>query len=101
MAGESPRRYFYIASESFDQGGLREGYGEIIRLTDAIRCPYLEASDVKLIGGDDPLARAAAAISERYPGRAQGIRLRDTYFGGVGIPIDDIYIYPAPAPVMP
>jgi hypothetical protein len=98
-AGEGPRRHLYIASDSFNQGGLREGYGEVVRLTDALCCPYLEASDVKLIGADDPLARAAVTLNERYPGRAQGTRLRETYFGGV--PIEDIYIYPAPVPAAP
>lgn len=95
-ASEEPYRYLYIASERIDDTNFDVAYGEVLRLVEKIRSPYLNPFRVKVISADDPLAQAAVTINERFPGRT------GTHFGGRslgGIGVDDVYIYPSPVPV--
>ena len=91
--GDAEQRYLYIASDKIDDTNLRESYGEILRLTETMRSPYLDPFRVKLIGAENPLAKAAAVINKRFPGR-MATSLRRKSFGGISV--DDAYIYPSP-----
>jgi hypothetical protein len=51
---------------------------------------------VKLIGLDDPLAKAAVDRLRRFPGRGPA-RVHGETFGGVAV--DEGYLYPSPLPV--
>ncbi len=88
-------RFLYIASERIDDMNFDIAYEEVLRLADKIRSPYLDPFRVKLVGAEDPLARAAVEINKRFPGR-MATRFGGKSFGGIGV--DDVYIYPSPLP---
>ena len=88
-------RHLHIASERVDGRSLRDSYGEVVRLIGEMRSFYLDVFRVNLIDADDPLAKAAAALLERYPGPTP-IRFAGRFFGGVSV--EDFYLYPAPQP---
>lgn len=95
-ASDEQNRFLYIASERIDDKNFDVAYGEVLRLADKMRSPYLDPFRVKLVGAEDPLAKAAADINERFPGH-MATRFGGKLFGGVSI--DDVYIYPSPLPV--
>lgn len=94
-ASDEEHRYLYIASDGINDTNFDVAYGEVLRLASKMQSPYLDPFRVKLISAEDPLAKAAVALNERYPGPAR------TRFGGKsfgGISVDDVYIYPSPLP---
>lgn len=94
-ASDEAHRYLYIASEQVSGANVDVAYGEVLRLTERMNSPYLDPFRVKLINADDPLAKAALEINERYPGRL-ATRFGGKSFGGSSV--DDVYVYPSPLP---
>jgi hypothetical protein len=82
----------YIAAPEIDNDKYDLGFGEILRLVREMRTPYIDPFQVRLINRDDPLAEAAIEINQRFPGPIP-TRLRGKNFGG--IPVQEVYIYPA------
>lgn len=96
-ASDDEHRYLYIASDRIAHTNLDQGYAQVVRLANKMPTPYLDPFRVKLVGAEDPLAKAAVGINERFPGRMA------TRFGGMtfgGINVDDVYIYPSPLPAV-
>lgn len=81
-----------IASEQIDDATFDHGYGEILRLTQEMKNPYIDPFQIRLLRGDDPLTKAALAAHRRYPGNIP-TRLSDEEFGALAV--DGTYIYPA------
>jgi hypothetical protein len=94
-SSDEDSRYLYIASERIDDKNFDVAYGEVLRLANQLRSPYLDPFRVKLINIDDPLAKAATDVLTRYPGRMP-TRYGGKSFGGTSV--DDVYIYPSPLP---
>lgn len=94
-ASEDARPYLYVASDEIDETNFVLAYGEVVRLLNRMRNPYLDFFRVKVIRGDDPLAQAAVEYHQRFPGR-MATRIRESSFGGVFA--DEAYIYPSPVP---
>jgi hypothetical protein len=94
-ASDEEHRYLYIASDRINDTNFDVAYGEVLRLANQIQSPYLDPFRVKLISADDPLAKAAAEIKRRFPGR-MATRFGGKSFGGISV--DDVYIYPSPLP---
>ena len=92
-ASDDDHRYLYLASDQIDDSNFDLAYGEVLRLTSQMPSLYLNPFRVKVIGADDPLAKAAVDIQKRYPGRFP-TRFGGTMFGGVFV--DEVYIYPSP-----
>lgn len=88
-------RYLYIASEQIDDTNFDLAYGEVFRISQELRSPYLDPFRVKVVNADDPLAKAALKNQSRFPGRV-GTRLGGQSFGGLSV--DDVYIYPSLLP---
>ena len=86
----------YVASEQITDDNFDVAYGEVVRLAGILRDPWFDLFQVKLIGADDPLAKAAADIRRRYPGRTP-LPLRGGTFGGVAV--EEVYLYPSSLPV--
>jgi hypothetical protein len=82
----------YIASPQMDVAKYDRGFAEILRIVREMKTPYIDPFQVRLIGSDDPLAKAAVEINRKYPGPTP-TRFRGKNFGGV--PVEDVYIYPA------
>lgn len=90
------QRYLYLASDQIDDSNFGLAYGEVGRIVNLLDSPDLDRFRVKVIGGDHPLALAAAEMIASYPGR-KAPRLGGCYFGGMGV--EDVYFYPMPIPV--
>jgi hypothetical protein len=80
----------YIASPKFNNANYDPGYREILRLVQDMRTPYIDPFQVRLIGTDDPLAKAADEVIRRFPGPVP-TRFRGKNFGG--IPVEEVYLY--------
>ena len=86
----------YVASDHITDDNFDVAYGEVLRIAGEIRDPHFDPFQVKLIGLDDPLAKAALDIHRRYPGPV-ATRFHGKTFGG--LPVEEVYIYPSPIPV--
>src|SRR5260370_31574598 len=61
--------YLYVVSDQITDDNFDVAYGEVARLAGTIEDPWFDPFQVKLIGQDDPLARAVADLYRRYAGR--------------------------------
>ncbi len=89
---EEGRWALYIVSPNIDVAQIDLGFAEILRLVQEMRTPYIDPFQVRLIGTNDPLARAAFEINQKYPG-PMPTRFRGKNFGGTQV--EEVYIYPA------
>jgi hypothetical protein len=87
--------YLHVASERIDFENLPRAYTEVLRMAQEVVDPNFDPFRVKLIGADDPLARAALDVYRRYPARIP-TRFQGRVFGGMNV--EGVYIYPPPVP---
>ncbi len=78
---EEGRWALYIVSPKIDVAHYDLGFAEILRLVQEMQTPYIDPFQVRLIGSDDPLAKAALEINQKYPG-PMPTRFRGKNFGG-------------------
>jgi len=90
-ASEDSGRYLHIASDHITDQNIAVAYGEVLRLGAMIQDPRFDPFQVKLIGVDNPLARAVLDIYQRFPARIP-TRVGSMNFGGSSI--EGLYIYP-------
>ncbi|MFI5459631.1 MAG: hypothetical protein ACHRXM_29760 [Isosphaerales bacterium] len=90
---ESGKWFLYIAAEGIDDSNVDRGYKEVLRRVKEMRTPYFDPFQVKLIQGDNPLARAVMEVHQRYPG-SLAINYKGSYLGGMSI--EGAYLYPLP-----
>ena len=86
----------YVASDQITDDNFDVAYGEVLRIAGQRRQPLFDPFQVKLIGADDPLAKAALDINRRNPGPI-GTRFHGEVFGG--LPVEEVYVYPSPIPM--
>lgn len=87
--------WFYVASDQITDDNFDDGYGEVIRVADVLQDPWFDPMRLKLIRVEDPLAKAALALQQRYPIRTP-TRFPAQRFGGVFA--EELYLYPVPVP---
>jgi len=92
-ASEDSGWYLYVASDQITDENFDVAYGEVGRLSKTILDPNFDLFRVKLIGVDDPLARAALDRYQHLPARIP-TRVRDGHFGGMSV--EGVYLYPPP-----
>jgi hypothetical protein len=85
--------YLYVASDEVGDRSIRPAYAKVGKVSEMIDDPNFDPFRVKLIGMDDPLARAAQEIYQRYPARIPIHRLGER-FGGTYV--EGLYLYPPP-----
>jgi hypothetical protein len=83
----------YVASDQITDDNFDVAYGEVLRIAGQLRDPLFDPFQVKLIGADDPLAKAALDINRRNLGPV-ATRFHGKVFGG--LPVEEVYIYPPP-----
>ena|SRR5438270_7580526 len=83
----------YVASDRITDENFHIAYGEAARSGRAIDDPWFDVFRVKLVGADDPLAKAAADAQRSYPTRGPG-RFPGRLFGHG---TEGVYLYPQPA----
>jgi hypothetical protein len=82
----------YVASDQITDDNFDVKYGEVLRIAGQLGDPHFDPFQVKLIGADDPLAKAASDINRRFPGPVP-TRFRGQVFGG--LPVEEVYVYPS------
>jgi hypothetical protein len=92
---EEGRWNLYVASDRITDDNFDRAYDEVARITDELQDPNFNPFQVKLIGAEDRLAKAAVEIQRRFPGKVPP-RLRGEIFGGMSV--DEVYFYPSPLP---
>jgi hypothetical protein len=93
---DSDEWYFYLASDQINDSNFDRAYGEVHRIARPQQSLWLDPFQVKVIGIDDPVAKAALDVMKKYPGQIP-TRYHGRHFGGLSI--DEVYIYPLPLPV--
>jgi hypothetical protein len=83
----------YIASEQITDQNIDLAYGEVARITDEMQDPWLDPFQVKVIGVQHRLAKAALDVLRRFP-KGASPRLYATQFGGLSAAA--VYLYPPP-----
>src|SRR5258706_12516385 len=87
----------YVASDQIDDSNFDVAYGEVLRVVNRLRNPYLDPFQVKFVWGNDPTVRAALDVHRRFP-RPLPTRINGQSFGGRSAA--GVYIYlPKPQPV--
>src|SRR5258708_16795052 len=94
--GEDGEWNLYVASNQITDDNFDVAYGEVVRIAGVLRDPMFDPFQVKVIGMDDPLAKAALDVQRRYPGRTP-IPVHGKTFGR--LPVEEGYIYPSRIPV--
>jgi hypothetical protein len=92
-ASEDSGWYLHVVSDQVSDGKIREAYGVVGDVSTTILDPNFDLFRVKLIGGRDPLARAAVEIHRRSPAR-RPTWIHDGPFGGMSV--EGVYVYPPP-----
>ncbi|HWG47094.1 MAG TPA: hypothetical protein VN688_30295 [Gemmataceae bacterium] len=87
--------YLYVASDQITDENCDDGYGEVVRIMAMMRDPWLDMFQVKLIGADEPLAKAVTDLQRRYPSRTPA-RFFNKTFGYISA--EEVCIYPSPIP---
>ena len=67
-ATEDSSWYLYVVSDQITDENFDVAYGEVLTLAPNIRDPNFDPFRVKVIGIDDPLAKAALDIYRQFPG---------------------------------
>ena len=94
--GDEGEWSLYVASDHVTDDNFDVHYGEVLRIAGQLRDPLFDPFQVKLIGADNPLAKAALDISRRFPSPVAN-RFRGRVFGG--LPVEEVYVYPSPIAV--
>jgi hypothetical protein len=85
----------YIALPLLPAGKIGEAYGRVYASLSKLSGMELTLSEIKLVGADDPLARAVLDIQRHYSARIAKW-MRPGMLGGVDI--EKLYIYAVPKP---
>jgi hypothetical protein len=95
---EDGQWFLYIATPLVDdEGATRKAYARVNAVIRQMPPPFwVDPMEVKLIGPNDPVAKALQSIHRHYPGNSS-IRYGEGRLGGMTI--EGAYVYPpVPAP---
>jgi hypothetical protein len=92
---DSDEWYLYLASDQINDSNFDRAYREVLRIVRPQQSLWIDPFQVKVIGIDDPVAKAALDLMREYPGRLP-TRYHGRHFGGLSV--DEVYIYPLPLP---
>jgi hypothetical protein len=86
--------YLHIVSDQITDENFDVAYGEVARVAKTIDDPNFDLFQVKLIGTDNPFARAALDLYKQSKARVP-THIRGRSFGGMSV--EGVYVYPRPA----
>lgn len=95
---ESDEWYFYLASDQINDSNFDLAYSEVLRIIPPSQSLWIDPFQVKVVGTDETVAKAALDVMKKYPARIP-TRYHGRQLGDLGV--DEIYIYPLPLPVSP
>lgn len=93
---ESDEWYLYLASGQINDAKSDLAYREVLRIVPPNQSLWIDPFQVKVVGTDAPVARAALDLMQKYPGQLP-TRYHGRQFGDLSV--DEVYIYPLPLPV--
>jgi hypothetical protein len=85
--------YLHVASDQVNDENIDDAYREVARVGRTIDDPNFDLFQVKLVGVNDPFARAALDLYKRSNARVP-THIRGRSFGGMSV--EGVYIYPPP-----
>lgn len=85
--------YLHISSDQITDENFDVVYGEVAKVAKKIDDPNFDLFQVKLIGTDDPFARAALNLYAQFRARVP-TNIRGRSFGGMSV--EGVYVYPPP-----
>jgi hypothetical protein len=85
--------YLHIASDQISDKNVDVAYREVGRVGKTINDPNLDLFQVKVIGVDNPFARAALDLYKRSKARVP-THIRGRSFGDMSV--EGVYVYPPP-----
>jgi hypothetical protein len=88
--------YLYLASDQINDRNFDVAYGEVLRIIQPGQNLWIDPFQVKVVGADALVAKAALRVMKRYPARIP-TRYHGRQFGDLSV--DEVYIYPVPLPV--
>jgi hypothetical protein len=92
---DSDEWYLYLASDQINDFNFDLAYGEVLRIVRPRQSLWIDPFQVKVVGIDAPVAKAALGVMKQYPGTIP-TRYHGRHFGGLSV--DEVYIYPLPLP---
>jgi hypothetical protein len=87
--------YLYLASDQINDDNFDLAYREVGRIDRELQDPWFNVFRVKVLGIEEPLAKAVLDQIRRY-GSKRPIRLFGTTLGGRSV--EELYVYPSPTP---
>jgi hypothetical protein len=90
---DSDEWYFYLASDQINESNFDQAYGEVLRIVRPQQSLWIDPFQVKVIGIDAPVAKAALDVMRKYSASIP-TRYHGRHFGGLSI--DEVYIYSLP-----
>jgi len=85
--------YLCIASNKITDENVKAAYGDVARVARTIDDPNFDLFRVKLIGMNDPFARAAVNLYKQFRARVP-THIRGRSFGDMSV--EGVYVYPPP-----
>jgi hypothetical protein len=92
---DSDEWYFYLASDQINDSNFDHAYGEVLRIVHPQQRLWIDPFQVKVVGIDAPVAKAALDVMRKYPTQIPA-RYHGPHFGGLSV--DEVYIYALPVP---
>ena len=92
---DSDQWYLYLASDEIDDSKLDFAYGTVLQIIKPFQSLWLDPFQVKVLGTDSLVAKAAMDVMKKYPGNL-ATRYNGREFGGLSV--DEVVIYPIPLP---
>ena len=93
---EDGQWFLYLASDQINDSNFDLAYGEVVRIKGRGPHLWLDPFQVKVIGAENPVARAVLAIQQQFQSGA-AMRLRNRMIGGINV--EEVYIYAIPVSV--
>ncbi len=93
---DSDEWYLYLASDQINDRNFDRAYDEVHRIIGPGLSLWFDPFQVKVVGTDTLVAKAALDVMKKYPGSVP-IRFHGRQFGNLSV--DEVVIYPLPAPV--
>lgn len=93
---ESDEWYLYLASDQINDANFDVAYSEVLRIAPPGKGLWIDPFQVKVLGADALVAKAAIDMAKEYPGIIPS-RYPGRKFGDLSV--DEVYIYSLPLSV--
>jgi hypothetical protein len=93
--GDTENWFLHVVSDQITDENFDVAYGEVVRIDGERPDPWFDCLRVKVLGEDEPLAKAVKELRRRYPLDKPARFFKETIDG---IEAAEIYVYPSLLP---